>query len=189
MDQLAHLPILALAPAIFFCRVLDVSIGTLRTISVVQGRTRLAVALGFFEVLLWVAAVSQVMARLDDSPLLLVAYAGGFATGNAIGIALDRRLALGNIVVRLITHGDGPAMAEALRAHGQAVTTFEGLGRDGPVSMLWVVCARRAMQAVIDTARQQDPEVFFASEPVAATRTGAIPIPQDTGWRAILKKK
>jgi uncharacterized protein YebE (UPF0316 family) len=190
MDWLASVPVWALAPAIFFARILDVSIGTLRTISVVQGRVRLSVALGFFEVLIWALAVTQVIARLHESPVLLVAYAAGFAAGNAAGIALDRRLALGNVVLRLITHGDGAAMASALRAHGQAVTTFAGLGRDGPISLLYVVCARRKLAQVIDEARVLDPEVFFVAEPAQSVRAAQATLrAHDTGFGSIFKKK
>jgi uncharacterized protein YebE (UPF0316 family) len=190
VDWLAHIPVYALAPAIFVARILDVSIGTLRTISVVQGRVRLSVALGFFEVLIWALAVTQVIARIHESPILLIAYAAGFAAGNAVGIALDRRLALGSAVLRLITHADGAEMASVLRAHGQAVTTFVGQGRDGPISLLYVVCARRKLPTIVEEAQAIDPHVFFVAEPVQTMRTAMTTLrAHDTGFGTIFKKK
>lgn len=190
MDWLAQIPVWALAPAIYFARIADVSIGTLRTISVVQGRVRLSVFLGFFEVLIWAMAVTQVIARLHESPVLLVAYAAGFATGNAIGIALDRRLALGNAVLRLITHADGAALASLLRAHGQVVTTFAGQGRDGPVCLLYMVCARKKIPAILADARAADPDIFFVAEPVQSMRGALTTIrAHDTGFATVFKKK
>ncbi|MFH1469779.1 MAG: DUF5698 domain-containing protein [Pseudomonadota bacterium] len=190
MEWLAHVSIWVLAPAIFIARITDVSIGTLRTISVVQGRVRLSVVLGFFEVLIWALAVTQVIARLHESPVLLLAYAAGYATGNAVGIALDRRLALGTAVLRFITHADGAELASILRAHGQAVTTFAGLGRDGPISLLYVVCARKKIPKIVADARAVDPDIFFVAEPVQSMRTAMTTIrAHDTGFGSVFKKK
>ncbi len=110
---------------------MDVSLGTLRTISVVHGRTRVSVVLGFFEVLVWVTAVSQVITRLDESPWLAVAYAGGFAAGNAVGIALEKRLKLGSVVVRIITAHQGRRDRRLPQGCGQTVTTFAARATPG----------------------------------------------------------
>lgn len=188
MTFLAELPIWVLAVAVFVLRVFDVSLGTVRTISVVQGRQRLAVALGFFEILVWITAISQVITRIHESPLLLVAYAAGFATGNAVGIAIERKMALGACVVRLISTDRGPAVAARIRELGQILTTFEGQGRDGPRLLLYATCPRRDVQAIIDAARAVDPTVFYVVD--RAQETSPLqPLPHATGWRALLKKK
>jgi len=188
METLTQLPIWALAIAVFLLRVFDVSVGTIRTISVVQGRQALAVALGFFEVLTWIAVISQVITRLHESPLLLVAYAGGFAAGNAAGIAIERRMALGACVIRFISMHRGHALAGRLRELGQAVTTFEGAGRDGPRLLLYASCARRDVPVLIEAAREVDPEVFYVVDRAQET-SPLTPLPHATGWRALLKKK
>jgi uncharacterized protein YebE (UPF0316 family) len=160
---MTDLPVWALALLIFCLRVCDVSLGTLRTLSVVQGRTALAVGLGFTEVLLWVVAVSQVIARVGTEPLLALAYAGGFATGNAAGIWLERKLAFGHVVVRIFSPV-GHAIAPALRAAGHVLTTFAGEGRDGPVTLLYVTTSRENAREIIDTALAHDPEAFYSVE-------------------------
>lgn len=188
MEILQNAPVWVLAVAIFLLRVADVSLGTVRTISVVQGRTVLSVLLGFVEVLVWVYAVSEVINRLHEQPLLMFAYAGGFAAGNAVGIALDRRLALGVSVVRMITSHHGQQIADRLREGGQKVTTFEGRGRDGVRTLLYAVCLRRKVPQVVAWARDVDPNVVHVVE--AATEShGNAPLPHPTGWRAIRKKK
>lgn len=188
MAFLAEIPIWALALAVFFLRVFDVSLGTVRTISVVQGRQSLAVALGFFEILVWITAVSQVIARLRESPLLLVAYAAGFATGNAVGIAIERRMALGACAIRLISAHRGHSVAARIRELGQALTTFEGQGRDGPRLLLYAMCARRDVPRIIDAAREVDPDVFYVVDRSQET-SPLQPLPHATGWRSWLKKK
>ncbi|RUL85939.1 DUF2179 domain-containing protein [Tautonia sociabilis] len=190
MSLLLDLPIWAIALLIFGMRILDVSLGTLRTISVVQGRIRLSVLLGFFEVLIWVIGVSQVMAGFDRSPLLPVAYAGGFAAGNGVGIAIEKRLALGSVVVRMISTAYGDRIAETLRIQGYRLTSFPGQGRNGPVTLLFITCKRREAPRIIQTARAQDPTLFYTIEPIRERSVELLsPLPQTTGWRAFLKKK
>ena len=87
----------------FCARIVDVSIGTVRTIVTVQGRTRLAFALGFMEVTLWVTIISMIVAKIHTAPLLAVFYGLGFATGNVVGIALERKIALGHLALRVFT--------------------------------------------------------------------------------------
>jgi uncharacterized protein YebE (UPF0316 family) len=162
--QTAPVPILA---ALIFClRIVDVSLGTIRTISVVEGRLRLSVLLGFFEVLIWITAVSQVIQRIDESPLLLLAYAAGFASGNAVGILIEQRIAMGTCVVRFISMERGPLLADALRENGRPVTTFVGQGRDGERQLVYVIVPRKQVGTLLDAARAVDPGVFYVVERV-----------------------
>jgi uncharacterized protein YebE (UPF0316 family) len=190
MGFINELPVVLLAFLIFTFRIVDVSLGTLRTISVVQGRINLSVGLGFFEVLIWITAVSQVISGISSSPLLLVAYAGGFAAGNAVGILLERRLALGTVVVRLISPKAGLDLAATLRQHDYRLTTFAGEGRSGPVHMIYLTCPRRDLPQVIEIAHALDPKLFYAVE-TARERSSDLgsPLPYATGWRGLLKKK
>jgi len=181
-------PAWGLALLIFGLRIVDVSLGTLRTISVVEGRLRLSVALGFFEVLIWITAVSQVIGGIKNNPLLLVAYAAGFAAGNAMGITLERRLAMGTSVVRIISMELGPEVAERLRALGQLVTTFVGEGSRGPRTLIYATCPRREVHRLIDAARAVDPRLFYVVERVSESSSlGALP--HGSGWRSPFKKK
>jgi len=187
MDILSSLPVWALALLIFGLRIVDVSMGTVRTLTVVSGRVRLSVILGFFEVLVWVVAISQVLAVAGREPLLLLAYAGGFAAGNAVGIWIERRLALGHRVLRIISLQRGEEIAERLRERGLPVTTFRGEGRDGPRTLLYLLAERRRVPGVIAAAREIDPDMFYVVEPVSEVRE--LPLPRATGWRSPLKMK
>lgn len=188
MGFLESLPILGIAALIFLSRIVDVSLGTMRTISVVNARIRLSVMLGFFEILVWVTAVSQVIARIDEHPALTVAYAAGFAAGNALGITLERKLAIGVVVVRMISEHKGDEIAERLRGLGQIVTVFRGEGRDGPRTLLYAACARRRLPRLMQEAKGVDPSLFCVVERFAQT-SDWLPLPSPSGWRAVLKKK
>ena len=188
MPLLDSAPVWALAFAIFSLRIVDVSLGTLRTIAVVHGRVTVSVLIGFFEVLVWVIAVSQVIAHLDRNPFLLMAYAAGFACGNAVGISLERRLALGTVVVRMITGAPGHDIATRLRSLGYEVTTFSGQGGDGDRTLLFTACPRRELQRVVDAAGRLDERLFYTVDRFSQAAYFG-PLPHATGWRATLKKK
>ena len=79
---------------IFLARICDVSLGTVRLIFVSRGFKYLAPVIGFFEVLIWILAMTQIMQNLTN-PICYLGYAGGFATGNYIGILIAEKLSLG----------------------------------------------------------------------------------------------
>jgi uncharacterized protein YebE (UPF0316 family) len=177
-------------PVFIFCaRIVDVSLGTFRTICVVRGHRVIAAGVGFFEVLAWLGAISSVVSRLDQ-PLNIVAYAGGFATGNWVGMFLENKLALGHQIVRLISRDPEGNMASLLRQAGYAVTELQGEGRDSSVTICFVATSRKHVRALLAAAKSIDPQVFSTVEDVR--EVSSLPqyrqISQKTGWRAVFKK-
>lgn len=175
---------------IFLARVIDVSMGTLRTIVLVQGRSVLAFVLGLIESSLWLIVVAAVLQQIQVNPLLGIFYALGFSVGNVVGIALERRIALGNVILRIISAHYEPQMTQRLRKMGLAVTVFTGEGRDGPVRELYVVCRRRDFKKIIRTVEEIDPRVFYVTEQPGTIRKlrkawGLAP----GGWQAVGKRK
>jgi uncharacterized protein YebE (UPF0316 family) len=174
---------------VFFARIADVSLGTLRTIAVVRGRGLVASVLGFFEVSIWIAVITKVMQSLD-SPWNMVGWALGFAAGNAVGIQIERRLALGHLVVRILSRDKGTAVAAALRALGQRVTEFVGHDPDGDVALLYTVAGRATAQRLVTSAREVDPDCVVVSEDVRGYQQAIRPMaPPRGGWRAVAKRK
>lgn len=149
---------------IIIARIADVSLGTLRMVSVINGRRWSSWALGFGEVLVWIVVVSEVIKTINQSPLYPVAYAFGFATGSYLGIAIESRLAFGEQMVRLFTRTAG--VAAALREDGFGVTEFDGRGRDGPIQMLFIQSARRDVPRVLARARALDAACFYLVDDV-----------------------
>lgn len=179
LDSLT-LPVLLTGFAIFAARIVDVSCGAIRTISLVQGRMGLAFWAGFVEVVVWLIVLSNTLGRVMSTPALGVFYAFGFATGNVVGIWIERRIALGTVAIRVFCSTDGHQVADFLRQAGQRVTLFEGKGRDGAVTELYVVCERRAAGGVLETIRKIAPSAFYTLE--AVMRVGApppnVPVPR-----------
>jgi uncharacterized protein YebE (UPF0316 family) len=182
--------ILLIGLLIFCARIVDVSIGTVRTIVTVQGRTRMAFVLGFMEVTLWVTIISTIVAKIHTAPLLAVFYGLGFATGNVVGIALERKIALGHLALRVFTRNASGSIATKLRDSGQIVTTFEGEGRNGPVTELLIVCRRRDIKWILDHVKTEDSDAFYIIEQAREVSCLQMPVYEEpTGWRAVLKRK
>ena len=159
-------------PVVIFCaRVTDVSMGTLCMICTVRGYKLLAVFVSFVEILIWVYAASSVLTHLDNLANV-VAYAGGFATGRALGMWVEGKLALGTQVLTFISRGSAQAVAERLRFADQCVTTLVGSGRDGPVAICHAILPRKLAPTAIRMAREVDPDVVVTVEDVRATTGG-----------------
>ncbi len=155
----------AVMALIFFARIGDVTLGTLRTMSIIHGRRWTAWMLGLVEVLIWVFAVSAVVNQVTEKPWYALAYALGFASGNFVGITVESWLAHGDQVIRIFTR-KGEATASRIRAHGHRVTEIDGRGRDGPVAVLFIKCKRREAREVCAIARQMDADCFYIIDDV-----------------------
>jgi len=185
-----NLHILIYGLLIFLARVTDVSIGTIRTICIVQGRTLSAFCLAFLEISLWLIVISTVLDRIVAQPILGVFYALGFSTGNVVGIRLEKHMAFGCMILRVISTAHGKTIADKIRKNGYLVTTFQGEGKFGPVMEDYIVCRRRDLKRLLDLVQAVEPDAFYITEPAGAVSKVYRPIMQPvTGWRAALKKK
>jgi uncharacterized protein YebE (UPF0316 family) len=181
---------LLLGMVVFLARVTDVTMGTMRTISIVQGRTKRAFILGFFEVSMWLVVISMVVQKILEKPILGVFYALGFSTGNVVGIMLEKRLGFGHMTLRIISAHRGREMADELRGVGYGVTIFSGEGLTGPVTLLYVVCRRKDLRYILPIVKKIDPDSFHITEQAGdVSRVCAPFVQQPTGWRAAFKKK
>lgn len=159
---------------IFSCRVIDVSLGTMRMICLMRGQKAISVTLGFFETLFWTLAVSQVIQHLDHWVNIL-AFAGGFTTGNAVGIWIEQRLALGYQRVSMITRIGGLEIASRLATNGITVTSILGTDDAGPVEVFTAIVPRKQTARVVETAKEFDSGIAISIEDVAHAIAGVRP--------------
>ncbi len=155
-------------------RVVDVTIGTMRIVFVARGNKILAPILGFFEVFVWIMAIGQVMAHANNLVCYL-AYAGGFALGNYLGLVIEARLAVGMQVVRIITSQYGAELVQTFSAHGFGATLVEARGAKGSVNLLYSVVSRRRLPQLISLVRSVDPNIFYSVEDVRTASAGVFP--------------
>ena len=150
---------------IFGMRVVDVSLGTLRIVILMRGMRGLAGVLGFFESLTWVLAAALVIGNLD-SPFKVVAFAGGFAAGTVLGSTIERWLALGKRILRVVTPVDSPDVAPALRRLGFGVTVVNGEGLEGDVRIAFSVIPRREFAQAMRAIGELNPDAFVTVEDI-----------------------
>ncbi len=149
---------------VFFARIIDVSLGTIRTISIVNGRTRIAFFLGFMEIIIWMSVISTVLSHISKNPILVIFYALGFATGNVVGILIENSLSIGFIVLRIISSMPENNLDDEIRKLGFGVTTFKGEGMNGPVVELFIVCKRKDLTSLVPLINRIEPDAFYVTE-------------------------
>lgn len=159
---------------IFCLRICDVSIGTLRTLYMVRGDRLRAVPLAFAESGIWVLAISRIMGELNN-PYNFIGYAGGFAAGTYVGITLERWIASGWVLVRVVGSDQPTTMISLIRAAGFGLTVVHGEGRQGRQCILFVVTLRKRGPELLHLVRENDPDAFVTIEPVQTAVGGFLP--------------
>lgn len=162
---------------ILVARIADVSIGTIRIIMIAREHRAAATILGFFEVLIWLSAIGAVMSQLDHWWNFL-AYAGGYAIGNWLGVTIQSWMALGQVGVQIITAKDASLLAIGLRALGYGVTVASAHGAHGPVSLCYLIVHRRDLPKIVEVVQAFNPKAFYTLQDVRFVSAGIMPIPE-----------
>ena len=175
---------------IFLSRIMDQSIGTMRLIFVSKGYRVIAPVLGFFEVIIWLLAVTQVLKHLTN-PMSYIAYGAGFAMGNYLGIRLEEKISIGTVLIRIIPKKDTSDLVQHLREIGLGVTSVDAQGARGPVNIVFTILKRKNIPRVIEVINQYNPQAFYTIEEVKAVKEGYFGIQQKRqafNWRLFTKK-
>jgi uncharacterized protein YebE (UPF0316 family) len=159
---------------IFLARICDVTLGTIRLIFVSRGFKYLAPLIGFFEILIWIVAIGQIMQNLSN-PICYLAYAGGFASGNYIGIVIAEKMSLGIVLIRVITQKEADILLDRLRAKDYGVTSVDGEGGGGPVQIIFTIVPRRDVSTVVALVKEFNPRAFYSIEEVGFVKEGVFP--------------
>jgi uncharacterized protein YebE (UPF0316 family) len=150
---------------IFLARVCDVSINTVRIIFVMHGKKLLAPILGFFEAFIWLLAIRQIITNIDAF-YSYFAYAGGFATGTFLGMVIEEKLALGRVVVRVITQNPAEQLTAFLKEKGYRYSNLDAESNDGKVNVLFTVVKRDELPTYINIIKKYNPQAYYTVESV-----------------------
>jgi len=159
--------VVAIMLGIIALRLIDVSIGALRIQYLVRGQRVLAGALGFFESLTWVIAAGLVLSSLDQW-YKVVAYAGGYGLGTALGGFLDEWIASGQVFLRVLAPFDSPTVAAELRELGFGATVLNGEGKQGDVRLTLLAIPRKRKNEAIRVIKTLNPNAFVTVDAVSA---------------------
>jgi len=159
---------------IFFARICDVSLGTIRVIFISKGVKYLAPLIGFFEVIIWLLAIGQVMNNLTNV-VAYIAYGAGFASGTFIGMLIEEKISIGLASVRIITKNDPSELVQYLRSYNYGVTSIDGEGSTGKVKMVYTIIKRQDLAHIVTIIKKFHPNAFYSVDEVKSVSEGVFP--------------
>ena len=165
---------------IFFGRIGDVTLGTLRIIFVSKGERYKAPIVGFLEVLIWIFIISQVFSHANGL-ISYLAYAAGYATGNFIGILVENKIAFGFVLIRVYTKKDGYQLAKLLNKCDFGSTFIKGEGAISEVGIIETVISRKSQNNVAAIIDEFDPNAFYVIEDIRSKQKGIFSLPSPAG--------
>lgn len=159
---------------IFFARILDVSINTIRIIFVMSGKKYIATILGFIESLIWLVAIGQIFKHMDNI-YCYVAYPAGFASGIFIGMKIEEKIALGKVVIRVITSENLTPITHFLESNSFKYSIVSSESKEGKEKLLFAVLKRDRVPEMLDELRVNLPKAFYTIESVkSASEAGML---------------
>jgi uncharacterized protein YebE (UPF0316 family) len=166
---------------IFLARICDVSINTIRIIYVLGGRRFTATMLGFFESFIWLMAIRQIFAHLDNW-VSYMAYPAGFACGIYAGMIIEERIAYGKVIVRIITRKEVVSLIKYLNDHGFRYTHVNAEGPDGHENLVFTVLQREKLEHLLVTLKDILPSAFYTVEKVNRAAESGTVVQESTRW-------
>ncbi len=150
---------------IFLARVTDVSMDTVRIIFVSKGLKKIAPIIGFFQALIWIFTLTRIVQNMENW-MSYIAYAGGFATGNYVGILLEEKLAVGFEMVRVITKKEADDLIHSLRDKGYGITWVPARGAQGEVGIIYIIVKRSKLKEVLPEIKKYNPNALYTIEDI-----------------------
>lgn len=173
---------------IFIARLTDVSLGTLRIIFISRGLKYLAPIIAFIEINIWLLAIGQIMLNLNNIACAL-AYAGGFALGNLLGIVIEERLSVGLVLLRIITKHNFEKLVDFIKKEKYGVTIVDGKGVNGKVKIIFAVIRRKDLQETLKRIKEVHPHAFYTVEDVRSVGEAILPKTENRRFGILRKGK
>ena len=173
---------------IFIARLTDVSLGTIRIIFISRGLKYIAPLIAFFEINIWLLAIAQIILNLNN-PICAVAYTGGFAIGNFVGILIEEKLSIGSVILRIIIRHDIDKIINCLRSKKYGVTTIDARGNNGDVKIILAVVRRSDIKRILQDIKDIHPHAFYTVEDVRTVEDAIFPIDKRGLFRFYRKGK
>lgn len=175
---------------IFFARILDVSLDTVRIIFVNKNLRYYSAFTGFFAVLIWLMVIRQIFQQLNN-PICYLAYAAGYATGNYVGILIENKISIGKVIVRIITRLESDELVSVLRSSGYGLTVIPAKGATGPVKVIFTIVERMDVNRVVEMIRMHSPLAFYSVEDIRLVSEAVTPFrqPAASRWRFSMRQR
>lgn len=162
-----------LCTKIFFARILDVSLGTLRTIITVKGKDLLAACIGFFEICIWFTIVREALNTDETSMFVMLSYAAGYATGTYIGGVISKKVIRGTVSMQIITANHN--LVNVIRDNGYAVSVMNIKGQEEiDKYMLYIEVNNKSYDRLMNLVKNNDSKAFIVVNETKFVQNGFI---------------
>lgn len=149
------IPVIIVCAEIFLCRIIDVSLATVRTIFTVKSKPVYAALIGFCETLLWFLVVREALNLAEGGMFTAAAYAGGFAAGTYVGGMIARLVVKTDMTVQIVTSECDDELVHEIRAAGFGATVLDVKGSEYGKEKYMIFCEipntrLKELRAIVD---------------------------------------
>lgn len=159
---------------IVLARIIDVSMGTVRVILIIRGLRYVASIIGFFEVMIWLVVITRVVKEINN-PVCYIAYPLGFALGNYIGMLIEGKLSIGNVLIRVITRKEGSTLEHNLIEKNFHVTSIDAVNNEKPVKIIFSIISKKLIKEYLAVVKDFNPHAYYTIEDVKMIDQNGIP--------------
>ncbi len=157
---------------IFFSKVIENALATLRLIIVANGKKWMGAILQFMVALVWVFVTGVVVTGIKEDPLKVVFFALGSFVGSYVGSIIEERLALGNnMITAIVDPRNANQIITNLKKEHHGVTILEGSGTTQNKIILMSMVPRKKRKEITDIITDIEPNAFISAEKVASIQT------------------
>lgn len=161
---------------IFLARITDVTLGTLRTIYTVRGKTVIAGIIAFIEVFIWFVIAREALNTDLQSIWIVIAYSGGYATGTILGTFIANNFVNSLISIEVITTKATTDNINKIRKEGYGVSvvnTVENIN-DEKTKILYITLNSRNLEKLKRIIKEIDPSAFLVIKESKIVQNGYI---------------
>lgn len=161
---------------IFFAKIIEVSISTIRLVFINKGERVKGAVLGFIEIIIWLVVVSSVLNNINEDPIKAFIYAAAFSLGNYLGVTIESKIAVGLASIQVVVNQkSGELLADTLREQGYGVTIIEGKGKNESVkNLLFIQLKRKKIPEAVKLIKQHNPEAYITVNDIKSMLGGYI---------------
>lgn len=176
MDFLMNLEGPLLYTIIFFAKIIEVSISTIRVVFIGKGERAKGAILGFVEIMIWLVVVSSVLNNITEDPIKMLIYAAAFSLGNYLGVTIESKIAVGLASIQVVVNEkSGDILADILREQGYGVTIIEGKGKNESIkNLLFIQLKRKKIPEAVKLVKQHNPEAYITVNDIKSMMGGYI---------------
>lgn len=147
--------------AIFFSKIIENAVATLRLIVVANGKKKLGALLQGIVALVWIFVTGIVIIDINKDLLKIVFFVLGSIVGSYLGSIIEEKIALGSNMLICITKEKNENSIKAKLSNYQITTICE---KDNNYSVLLIVLKRKEILKITNILKKIDNDIIIISE-------------------------